>query len=356
MCYLVILTSGMVGLAYATEFFTALYSGNRYEQFAFINRAFGPLAWGYWIMVACNVLLPHLFWFVRVRRTFAAVFVISLLINVGMWFERFIIIVSSLERDFLPSRWASYQPSSIEIATLIGSFGLFFTCFLLFCRFVPVIAIAEIKGVLETPDSAAGLEPARHQRSDAEEGGAPAAPGESGAGRSVPAPPVGRGRLIVSVFEREADVIQATAAARKQGLEIADVFGPYASHGLDRALGLRPTRLPWVCFLLGLSGAVTMAAFQYWATAVSWPINVGGKPWNSLPAFVPVTFEIMVLCAGVGTVAAFFWSTGLRPGPPFDAVRPAHHRRSLRAGAAQPTRRHRPIVRRSKACCRRSIR
>ena len=82
--------------------------------------------------------------------------------------------------------------------------------------------------------------------------------------------------MIVSVFDREADVIQATAAARKHGLEIADVFGPYASHGLDRALGLRPTRLPWVCFLLGLSGAVTMAAFQYWATAVSWPINVGG--------------------------------------------------------------------------------
>jgi hypothetical protein len=109
-------------------------------------------------------------------------------------------------------------------------------------------------------------------------------------------------------------VVQAAAAARKHGLEIADVFGPYASHGVDRAMGLRPTRLPWVCFLLGLAGAVTMTVFQYWATAVSWPINVGGKPWNSLPAFVPVTFEIMVLCAGVGTVAAFFYSAGLKPG------------------------------------------
>jgi molybdopterin-containing oxidoreductase family membrane subunit len=303
MCYLVILTSGMVGLAYATEIFTALYSGNRYEQFAFINRAFGPLAWGYWIMVACNVLVPHLFWFVRVRRTVAAVFVISLLINVGMWFERFIIIVSSLERDFLPSRWASYQPTSIEIATLIGSFGLFFTCFLLFCRFVPVIAIAEIKGVLETPGSQAGLE-----RSDGGRG-FQAPPGHSGVARGFQAP-----RLLISVFAREEDVIQATAAARKHGLEIADVFGPYASHRVDHAMGLRPTRLPWVCFLLGLSGAVTMAVFQYWATAVSWPINVGGKPWNSLPAFVPVTFEMMVLCAGIGTVAVFFYSTGLTPG------------------------------------------
>ncbi len=148
MCKLIILTSGMVGLAYATEFFIAFYSGNRYEQFAFINRATGPLAWGYWIMVGCNVLVPQLFWFPRVRRTLPVVFIISLLINVGMWFERFIIIVSSLERDFLPSSWASYSPTSIEIATLVGSFGLFFTCFLLFCRFVPVIAIAEIKAVL----------------------------------------------------------------------------------------------------------------------------------------------------------------------------------------------------------------
>jgi molybdopterin-containing oxidoreductase family membrane subunit len=312
MCYLVILTSGMVGLAYATEVFTALYSGNPYEQFAFINRAFGPLAWGYWIMVACNVLLPQLFWFARVRRAFAAVFVISLFVNVGMWFERFIIIVSSLEREFLPSRWASYQPTSIEIATLIGSFGLFFTCFLLFCRFVPVIAIAEIKGVLETPDSKAGLEsPALHQSS------------HSGGGRGLPVPPktpesrsLQAPRFLVAVFDREEHAIAAVAAARERGLAIADVFGPYASHGLDRALGLRPTRLPWVCFLLGLSGAVTMLGFQHWATAVSWPINVGGKPWNSLPAFVPVTFEMMVLCAGVGTVAAFFWSTGLKPGRP----------------------------------------
>ena len=126
----------------------AFYSGNPHEQFAFANRAFGPLAWGYWVMVGCNVLVPQLFWFARVRRTLPVVFVVALLINVGMWFERFIIIVSSLERDFLPSSWASYRPTSVELATLVGSFGLFFFCFLMFCRFIPVIAIAEIKGVM----------------------------------------------------------------------------------------------------------------------------------------------------------------------------------------------------------------
>jgi molybdopterin-containing oxidoreductase family membrane subunit len=147
MCKIVLATSCMVGLAYAIEFFTALYSGNLYEHFAFVNRALGPLAWGYWVMVVCNVLVPQLLWFRRVRATALAVFGISLLVNVGMWFERFIIIVTSLGRDFLPSSWASYSPTLIELATFAGTFGLFFTLFLLFCRFLPMIAIAEVKGV-----------------------------------------------------------------------------------------------------------------------------------------------------------------------------------------------------------------
>jgi molybdopterin-containing oxidoreductase family membrane subunit len=99
-------------------------------------------------MVACNVLLPQLFWFCRIRRQFLMVFLISVLVNLGMWMERFIIIVTSLERDYLPSSWSSYTPTWIEIATLVGSFGLFFTCFLIFCRLLPVIAMAEVKGVL----------------------------------------------------------------------------------------------------------------------------------------------------------------------------------------------------------------
>ncbi|MCW5979696.1 MAG: polysulfide reductase NrfD [Bryobacteraceae bacterium] len=141
-------TSLMVGLAYLTEFFTAFYSGNSYEQFVFLNRAAGPFAFGYWIMVLCNVSVPQLFWFRKVRANLAVVFVMSLLINVGMWFERFVIIVSSLHRDYLPSSWAGYAPTTIELATLAGSFGLFFACFLLFCKFVPVINISEVKGVL----------------------------------------------------------------------------------------------------------------------------------------------------------------------------------------------------------------
>jgi len=145
---IVLATSSLVGLAYAIEFFTALQSPNRYEYYAFVNRALGPLGWGYGIMVLCNVLLPQTLWFRRIRTNLLAVWILSLIINVGMWFERFVIIVQSLEREYLPSSWGSYAPTSIELATLAGSFGLFFTCFLLFCRFLPMIAMAEIKGVL----------------------------------------------------------------------------------------------------------------------------------------------------------------------------------------------------------------
>ena len=148
MCKLIIGTGGIVGLAYATEFFIAWYSGNEYERFVFINRALGPYAWAYWTMISCNVLVPQFLWFKKIRANLMIVWILSIFINIGMWFERFTIIVTSLHRDFLPSSWTYYIPSKIEIATLMGSFGLFFTCFLLFCRFLPVLAMAEVKGVM----------------------------------------------------------------------------------------------------------------------------------------------------------------------------------------------------------------
>ncbi len=121
-------------------------------------------------------------------------------------------------------------------------------------------------------------------------------------------------RFLLGVFEREEDILAATNEARRRGLDIADVYTPYAVHGLDAAMGLRPSRLPWVCFALGLAGASFKVWFEFWTSAADWPINVGGKPWNSLPAFVPVTFEVMVLFAALSTVAAFLVGRGLLPG------------------------------------------
>ncbi len=148
MAKIMLVTSSMVGYAYAMEFFIAWYSGNVYEQFAFINRGFGNYAWAYWIMISCNVILPQFFWFKKVRYNTKLLFIASILVNVGMWFERFVITVSSLSRDFLPSSWAYYSPTIFDILTFVGSFGLFFTFFLLFLRFLPMVSMTEVKGIL----------------------------------------------------------------------------------------------------------------------------------------------------------------------------------------------------------------
>ncbi len=145
---IILVTGSIVGYAYAIEFFIAWYSGNQVESFAFINRAFGPYAWAYWTMITCNVIVPQFFWFKKIRTNMLIVWFLCILVNVGMWFERFVIVVSSLSRDFLPSNWGYYTPSLIDILTFIGSFGLFFTLFLLFCRYLPMVAMAEVKTVM----------------------------------------------------------------------------------------------------------------------------------------------------------------------------------------------------------------
>jgi len=147
----VMLTTGsLVAFSYLTELFSAWYGENPYEQTLFLDRLTGPYAWAFWTMVMCNVVAPQTLWLRRVRRTPAMLFVVALLVNVGMWFERFVIIVTSLHDAYLPSGRAIYTPTAIEVGTLIGSFGLFFTCFLLFIRFLPMIAIWEVNALLRS--------------------------------------------------------------------------------------------------------------------------------------------------------------------------------------------------------------
>src|SRR5882762_790727 len=164
MCKVTLATGSIVGYAYAMEFFIAWYSGNPYERFAFINRAFGPYGWAYWIMISCNVLTPQFFWFKRIRTNMLIVFILSIFVNIGMWFERFVIVVTSLHREFLPSNWSYYSPTWVDVCTYLGTFGLFFTFFLLFIRFVPLIAIAEVKAVTPQADP-------HHPLGGAKEGG-----------------------------------------------------------------------------------------------------------------------------------------------------------------------------------------
>ena len=145
----IMVTGLMVGYAYSTEFFIAWYSGNEYEGFTFVNRALGPYWWAYWIMISCNVLSPQVFWFKKFRTSIPVMFVVSIFVNIGMWFERFVIVMT-LHRDFMPSSWALYTPTFYDYAMFVGTFGIFFTLFLLFCRILPVIAAAEVKSIMPT--------------------------------------------------------------------------------------------------------------------------------------------------------------------------------------------------------------
>ena len=129
-------------------------------------------------------------------------------------------------------------------------------------------------------------------------------------------------RVLLATFEHEDDLLAATDAVRRGGFEIVDAFTPYAVHGLERAMGLRPSRLTWVCFLCGMTGALGMLWFEHWTASVWWPIDVGGKPWNSLPSDMPVAFEAAVLLAGFGSVFALFGVSRLFPGKQTTPIHP----------------------------------
>ena len=147
---IIMVTGSIVGIAYITELFMAWYSGVEYEQYAFLNRATGPYWWSYWAMMTCNVISPQLMWIKSLRRNIVFTFILSIFVNIGMWFERFVIIVTSLHRDYLPSSWSMFSPTFVDIGIYIGTIGFFMVLFLLYSRTFPVIAQAELKTILKS--------------------------------------------------------------------------------------------------------------------------------------------------------------------------------------------------------------
>jgi molybdopterin-containing oxidoreductase family membrane subunit len=146
----VMLATGLiVAYGYMMETFGAFYSGNKYDHFMMLNRFGGPYAPFYWLLIACNIAIPQMMWFKRIRTSVWKLFVISLIVNVGMWLERFIIVVTSLHRDFLPSSWGMYTPTRWDWATYAGTIGLFLTLLFLFIRFLPIISISEMRVLVE---------------------------------------------------------------------------------------------------------------------------------------------------------------------------------------------------------------
>jgi len=160
---ILIATGSIVALAYFAEIFISWYSADEYEHYNLLNRLYGPYNWAFAIMMICNVVSAQLLWIKKLRRNLAFTFVLSIIINVGMWFERFVIIVISLHRDFLTSSWTMYKPTIVEYGLLIGTLGIFFTSFLLFIRVFPVISIFEVKSILKTNSSLKQGKEERHE-------------------------------------------------------------------------------------------------------------------------------------------------------------------------------------------------
>lgn len=295
MCKVTLAAGCIVAYAYGVEFFTAWFSGNPDEKAAyFANRLADPFVlapllgikpapywWACWTMLVCNVLVIQALWFRSIRANMVAVFVVAILVNVGMWFERFVIIVSSLHRDFVPSSWGHYAPSLADVLLFLGTFGLFSTLFLLFIRFFPMIAIAEVKSVANL----ARL------------------PANASANRmAIPEISPGQGRYLVAEFAVPAQVLRVAVAIRRHGFEKWDVFTPFPIHGMDRAMGLSNSRLGWFAFFGGAVGFALGMLMIWWMNAVDYPILIGGKPMFSPWTALPPAFELTILGAAAGAI------------------------------------------------------
>jgi Ni/Fe-hydrogenase subunit HybB-like protein len=339
MAKFILAMGSLVGFAYVTEYFTALYGGNHWEQFQLLDRNLGPLWWCGWVMLICNAVVPQLFWLKFARRNVWVIFAVCILVNVGMWMERFVIIVGGLHRDFLPSSWGSYSPSYVEVLTLIGSFGLFLTLFLLFCRYLPVVAMAEVKSILpktkgekgtvpdqlsvgasrNDPRPTCGLCPAEHKW-----GLSPFSPGDENTeetGRNA-CPPGGNTTkpwALLAEYPDAASLSRAAIVVRDAGYRKWDCHSPFPVHDLDEAMGIRRTILPWFVLCGGMAGCAAAIAMQWYVNSPhtvnakagvlsGFPLVFSGKPFWSLPAHIPVAFELTVLFAAL---AAFFGLWGL---------------------------------------------
>lgn len=288
----VMLVAGsIVAVAYLTEFFMAIRSHSEFEQYVFRNRATGAYAWAFWTMIICNIVLPQLLWFKKLRRSIAFSVCVALVVCVGMWFERFVIIVTSLHRGYLPSSWTMFSPTWVDIGIFVGTLGFFFLLFLLYARSFPMIAQAEVKG------GRCQVSGNRYQETGVREQ-------ES------------LNSYLLTLTSPE-ELLDKIKELKSDGKEIQEVYMPFYVHGLAKALGLKRTRLGKATFLYGLIGLFFGCWLTYFTMIKDWPMDIGGKPnatfWQNLPAFVPVIFELVVYFAAHLLVISFFIRSRLYP-------------------------------------------
>ena len=304
----VMLATGLfVAYGYLTEAFTAWYAGNPAERFWLFNRSFGPFAWAFWALMLCNILVPQTLWFVRVRTSPVLLFVVAIVVNVGMWLERFVIIVVSLTRDFLPSAWGSYAPTGWDWGLLLGTIGLFITLIFLFVRVLPMISIFEMRHLLDETQRHSGTPTVSSPVAKVEK--TASLPSGEAAG-----PLYG----LMAEFESADQLLAQARQAYAAGYRKLAAYSPFPIADLPAALGLRKSRLPWLVLLSGIAGGLTGFGMQYYAAVIAYPLNIGGRPLNSWPAFVIVTFELTILAAAGAAALGMLLRNGLPQ--PYHAV------------------------------------
>jgi Ni/Fe-hydrogenase subunit HybB-like protein len=299
MAKFILATGTLVGYAYAMEFFIAWYSGVPNELQTFLNRATGNYAWAYWIMVSCNLFIPQLLWMKSWRTKPLKLFIVATFVNIGMWFERFVIIVQSLHRDDLPSSWGDFYPSWVDWMQMVGDFGLFFTFTLIFLRFLPMIAMSEVKGILPNAHP--------HSHGDNSHVYRHQFPTRLLESELVTRAEGGKGTpyAVVAEFDGPVSLKEAAETLRDEGFTTLDAYTPYPVHGMVKAIGRPRSYMPWVTIAGSVTGLSLAIALQYYLSAFYYPLITQGKEYVSWEAFVPIMFEMTVL------FSAFFTFFGL---------------------------------------------
>ncbi len=307
----IVFTGLIVAFSYGTELFIAWYSHNIVEMETFRWRIFGDYSREYWIMVICNTQIPLLLLFKKIRTSISLLFGISLIINVGMWYERFVIIIGSVAHDFLPYAWGLYWPRPIELGIMLGSFCLFFFLFVLFVKHLPSVSMTEMKETL-------------HQSKI-----------EKTAGPEVdPSPVLSSSRLpdlmavpdqpvsILGLFKRDDQAASAIRALKNSNWDFRQINGPIPSQVIMDALQLKKSRIGWFTLAGGITGFFTGFSLAVF-TATRWNLIVGGKPVIAWVPFFIVGFEFTILFAVLGNVVGLLTQTGLPQFDPPDGYDPA---------------------------------
>ncbi|MFB6374556.1 MAG: quinol:electron acceptor oxidoreductase subunit ActD, partial [Bradymonadaceae bacterium] len=309
MAKLMLVTGLIVTYGYIMEIFMAAYAGSEYERYVWRNRMTGPY-WGvFWGTIVCNVLAIQALWFKRVRRSVPWLFGLGVVISLGMWLERHMIVISSLHRDFLPSSWDMFYATWWDIATFAGTIGIFALLNLLFIRFLPVISIAEIREMAQQQGE--GLGPEAEEPTTSRPAGATGGATGEEAGRGTEADTRG-GETIegplhgwLAKFAGEEPLVEAAERTQEAGYEQVEAYTPMPVKEVTHALGRSKSRLPLYVLIGAMFGAGLAYGTQFYAYVIDYPLNVGGRAHHSWPAFIPLTFELAVLGAGL---TAFFGS------------------------------------------------